>query len=112
MDLAEAGERRRLVVELRVVLHGARPERVEVGVDREVELAQQREVPDQVELRHLRQLEVVPEEGRVGQFGHRHVTGRNPDSRAARHAAVHQQVAGPARVGCSCLAPHLAESLH
>ncbi len=40
VKLGEAGERRHLVVDLGVVLHGARPQRIEAGVDAVVEMGQ------------------------------------------------------------------------
>ena len=52
---AEAGQRRQPLVPLRVVLHRARAERIEVGVDRHVQRRQVRVVPDHVELAQLGQ---------------------------------------------------------
>ncbi len=48
-------ELRRLLVDLRVVLHGATAERVDVGVDAHLPVRELRVVADQVELAHFRQ---------------------------------------------------------
>ena len=55
MPVEQLGQHRVLVTRLRVVLHRARPERVEVRVDGEVELRQAREVTHRLQLRHLGQ---------------------------------------------------------
>ncbi len=68
VELGEARQAGRPLVELRVELHRARPERVEPGVDREVELGQVHVVADDVRLVHLRQ------RGRRGAAG----VGRQP----------------------------------
>src|SRR5690606_41426079 len=47
----EAGQPRERLVELRVVLHRARPERVEPEIDRGVPCGQAREVPHHLDLR-------------------------------------------------------------
>ena len=68
------------LVPLRVVLHGARPERVEVGVDRHVPGGQVRVMPHEVDLADLRQRgrrvrEVLPRDEFAERPG-RHVGGR------------------------------------
>ena len=55
VEVGEARQAGRPLVELRVVLHGARAERVEPGVDRVVELRQVDVVADDVGLVHLGQ---------------------------------------------------------
>ncbi len=55
MPVEQLGQHRVLVTRLRVVLHRARPERVEVRVDGEVELRQAREVTHRLQFRHLGQ---------------------------------------------------------
>ena len=55
MPVEQLGQHRVLVTRLRVVLHRARPERVEVRVDGEVELRQAREMTHRLQLRHLGQ---------------------------------------------------------
>ena len=55
MRLGQPGQPRRPLVDLRVVLHRARPERIEVQVDRLVEVRQPVVVAQQLELAHLRQ---------------------------------------------------------
>ena len=62
----QARQRREPLVPLRVVLHRARPERIEVRVDRHVQRRQVRVVPDDVELAQLRQ-----RRRRVGQMRRR-----------------------------------------
>ena len=53
MQRGEAGDARRHLVHLRVILHGARAERVEAGVDAVVQLRQAHVVAHQVDLGHL-----------------------------------------------------------
>jgi hypothetical protein len=55
VDGGEARQRREALVPLGVVLHGTRPQRVEVGVDRHVPRRQVGEVADQVDLADLGQ---------------------------------------------------------
>src|SRR5690606_35127238 len=51
----QAGQLRRPLVDLRVVLHRARAERIEPEIDGVVQVRQAVEVPEQVELTHLRE---------------------------------------------------------
>jgi hypothetical protein len=53
VQIGEPGQRCEPFVPLRVVLHGTRPERVEVGVDRHIPGRQVGKVPDQIDLAHL-----------------------------------------------------------
>ena len=53
VDVGQAGQRGRVVAQLGVVLHGARPERVGAEVDRVLPVGQPGEVGDQVALGHL-----------------------------------------------------------
>src|SRR5438105_7402157 len=55
MDVCDAAQPCDVLVDLRVVLHGAGPERVEDGVDREIPLSQMGEVAHHVELADLGQ---------------------------------------------------------
>ena len=66
MHVREAREAGDVLVHFRVVLHRARPERVEAGVDAVVQPAEPDEVADDLVLRHLREVEVAPQEA-VGQ---------------------------------------------
>ena len=59
MDVAEAGKARDLLVEAWVVLHRARTEREEAGVDRIVLLAEADEVADDFGFRQLRQADLA-----------------------------------------------------
>ena len=63
---ARARQRREPLVPLRVVLHRARPERVEVRVDRHVQRRKVRVVPDDVELAQLGQRRRLPRSMRAG----------------------------------------------
>ena len=76
MDLGEAGQPRHVLVELRVVLHRARAERIEVRVESVVQPRQARVMADYVELGDFRQPGGIAPEmlgrqelARVG-FGH------------------------------------------
>jgi hypothetical protein len=85
VQVGEAGQAGRLLVDLGVVLHGARPQRVEGGVDGHVLLAQAHEVAHHVELAQLRQRQFA---GRaqvsiVGQRRGRHVQHRQQRAMAA-----------------------------
>ena len=55
MEVREAGQRDDPLVDARVVLHRARAERIEAGVDPEVALRELGEVADELELVHLRE---------------------------------------------------------
>ena len=55
VKVGEPRQRREPLVPLRVVLHRARPQRVEVGVDRHVPRGEVREVADEVDLADFRQ---------------------------------------------------------
>ena len=92
----EPRQRRHLLVHLRVVLHGAGAERVEVRVDRGVELREAHVVAHQVELRDLRQPRRLraPQalrEERV-EVGLRHVEGRQRVRAAPGDAALEDRL--------------------
>jgi hypothetical protein len=90
VELGEAGEAGDRLVDLRVVLHRAGAERVDVDVDRVVLLAEAREVPDHVDLAHLGPVEPVALElGREGRLGH--VRGGEADPAALGLAQLEDQ---------------------
>src|SRR5215831_18058199 len=60
MDVGEPGHSRQLFIQARVVLHRARAERVESGVDRIVLLRQPREVTHNLRLAQARQTDRAP----------------------------------------------------
>src|SRR5690606_15456703 len=72
MKAGEAGIAGDFLVDLRVVLHGARPERIHVDVDRVVLLTQAREVADDIDLADLGPAKLVPCQV-VWKLGFRHV---------------------------------------
>ena len=67
MRLGQPGQPRGPLVDLRVVLHRARPERIEVQVDRLVQVGEPVEVAEHVELAHLRQPRCLVAQDRCGQ---------------------------------------------
>ncbi len=87
--LGEAGQAGHALVELRVVLHGARAERVEAAVDAEVALRQPQVVAHHVELRELGEAVVAAHELR-GQRLLRHVAGGQIQAGAAGDAELVQ----------------------
>ena len=87
MRLGEAGQPRDLLVDLRVVLHGAGAERIESGIDAEIALRQRKVVPHHVELRQFRQAGIGAPFVRR-QRGLRHVAGRQIGAVPAGHAQL------------------------
>ena len=85
------------LVQLGVVLHRAAAEGVEVGVDGEVQLAEVREVADDLALGDLRQLQIVAEHRLLRHELRRHVGRGERDAGASGAAALHEQ---PAAVVC------------
>src|SRR5262245_23281530 len=67
MQACEPGQPRHVLVDLRVVLHGARAERIEVRVDAVVHAREARVMTDHVELGHLRQDRRVTAQVLLGQ---------------------------------------------
>ena len=65
MDPGESGQEGDLVVDLGVVLHRARPQRIEMGVDAEVQLAERGEILHHLGLGNLGQGQIVPQVGRI-----------------------------------------------
>ena len=94
MDPGEPGQEGHFVVDLGVVLHGARTQRVKVGIDAEVQLAQGGEILDHFGLGNLGQRQIIPQIGRIRQGRRRNVQARGDDTDAAGYAAVHQQAGG------------------
>ena len=60
MQLAEARQRSHVLVQARVVFHGARAQRIELAVYREIALGEAREVTHHVQLAHLGQVQLCP----------------------------------------------------
>ena len=85
------------LVQLGVVLHRAAAEGVEVGVDGEVQLAEVREVADDLALGDLRQLQIVTEHRLLRHELRRHVGRGERDAGAPGAAALHQQPAAVVR---------------
>ena len=94
----EAGQGGNGLVQPWVVLHRATAEGVEVRVHGEVQLAQVREVTDDLALGYLRQIEVFAERGRLRHGLERHVGGRQRHAGASGAAALHQKPALLVRV--------------
>ena len=93
MEARETLQGRHVLQEPRVVLHGARAQRVHVRVDAEVALRQLREVAHHLQFRHLRQLGVARAAKRLGNLGPGgHVAGGNPEPAAAGRALLENQV--------------------
>ena len=96
MQRRDARQARQPLVPLRVVLHRARAERVEVPVDRHVQRRQVRVMPDDVQLAELRQgrrrgREVLRRDQPVQRpFGH--VRRRDERRRAARAAGFEEEL--------------------
>ena len=57
VELGEAGHAGGLLVDLRVVLHRARAQRVEAGLDAVIDVAEVREVAQEIQLAHLGEVE-------------------------------------------------------
>ena len=87
MGFGKSGQPRDLLVDLRIVFHGARAERIEAGVDAEVALRQRQKVAHHVELGELRQIAVG---GKLGlrQRRLRHVGRRQVDAASPAHAEL------------------------
>ena len=93
MNLGESGQPRNLVVDLRVVLHCATAQRIEVVINGKVELANLRKVADDLPLAHLRKVQVLAQHIAGRWRLRRHVAFRQTHAQPARRATIHQQAA-------------------
>jgi len=78
MQRGKAGPLGDLLVNLRVVLHGAGAQRIEADVDAEIPPRKGRVMPDQIDFRHLRKIDILPKKGSVHhlfEFDFRNIAG-------------------------------------
>ena len=90
VEIAETREPRHLLVETRIVLHRARAERIEAGVDRIVHARQAHIVADNLWLRQSREPN-RPLAAQIAQRAARYFRRRNIDAADARAAELEEQ---------------------
>src|SRR6185312_15322369 len=117
VEVGEARQPRQLLVEPRIVLHGARPQRIEPGVDGVVLLRQPGEMAHHLRLAEPRQPDPPTPAQAAEPVGNRRRLGQ-VDAAAARLVALEKQrlldleaAVAPDRPGDGCLAAEGAERL-